>query len=386
MNIHLLILVVALALCLQIGAVSASEIIIEDADTIWNTTTAYSPDLTNITSNVTARILTEYANTIYRNNLNLSAGLVNVTCSVTPRILVEYANSIYRNDLKDIPTDLANLTKAVPPKIIIEYANSNYYEKLIFPKELMNDTTPPIITNITVTDITDNSATIKWDTDEFSNSLVKYGKESGVYTESEEDSLFVKNHLVELTGLSAGTCYYFVVNSTDQSENSAESSEYSFTTSGELKIFDTGQPSNPYPSIMGNHTGTIKPNHTIIATKLYTYPCKGTGGHTEYAEIFPVLLVIFHTFLLTPTVENLTVMGLELVSLKMEHRKIKKFLMAMESLRARVLESLKERAKMLELALRVRTKSHPKGGNHLISPFFIRLGQLIPTTLKLLWV
>lgn len=47
--------------------------------------------------------------------------------------------------------------------------------------------------------------------------------------------------------------------------------------------FDTG--SGTYPSIMGKHTGTIRPNHTVIATKLYTYPCKGTGGHTEYAEI-----------------------------------------------------------------------------------------------------
>jgi len=50
-------------------------------------------------------------------------------------------------------------------------------------------------------------------------------------------------------------------------------------------IFDTGSPVNPYPSIMGNHTGAIKPNLTVIATKLYTYPCAETGGHTEYAEI-----------------------------------------------------------------------------------------------------
>ena len=50
-------------------------------------------------------------------------------------------------------------------------------------------------------------------------------------------------------------------------------------------IFDTGSPANPYPSIMGNHTGAIKPYHTVIATKLYTYSCIGTGGHTEYAEI-----------------------------------------------------------------------------------------------------
>jgi len=51
-------------------------------------------------------------------------------------------------------------------------------------------------------------------------------------------------------------------------------------------IFDTGVPVNPYPSISGIHNGTIKPNQTIIATKLYTYPCEGTGGHTEYARIW----------------------------------------------------------------------------------------------------
>ncbi|RJS68815.1 hypothetical protein CW713_02100 [Methanophagales archaeon] len=50
-------------------------------------------------------------------------------------------------------------------------------------------------------------------------------------------------------------------------------------------IFDTGTPSNPYPSIAGTHNGTITPNQTIIATKLYTYPCEGTGGHTEYHQL-----------------------------------------------------------------------------------------------------
>ena len=51
-------------------------------------------------------------------------------------------------------------------------------------------------------------------------------------------------------------------------------------------IFDTGSPQNPYPSIMGIHNGTITPNQTIEVSKLYTYPCEGTGGHTEYARIW----------------------------------------------------------------------------------------------------
>ncbi|RLG37680.1 hypothetical protein DRN79_02780, partial [Methanosarcinales archaeon] len=43
--------------------------------------------------------------------------------------------------------------------------------------------------------------------------------------------------------------------------------------------------SNPYPSISGKFVGTIKTNTKIIATKLHTYPCEGTGGHTEHAII-----------------------------------------------------------------------------------------------------
>jgi YD repeat-containing protein len=49
-------------------------------------------------------------------------------------------------------------------------------------------------------------------------------------------------------------------------------------------VFDTGN--GTYPSICGNHTGTIMLNQTITISKLYTYPCPGTGGHTEYVKIW----------------------------------------------------------------------------------------------------
>ena len=51
-------------------------------------------------------------------------------------------------------------------------------------------------------------------------------------------------------------------------------------------IFDTDSPENPYPSIFGIHNGTIMSNHTITISKLYTYPCPGTGGHSEYTKIY----------------------------------------------------------------------------------------------------
>lgn len=53
-----------------------------------------------------------------------------------------------------------------------------------------------------------------------------------------------------------------------------------FTTVG---IFDTDP--GTYPSISGIHTGTITLTKTITMSRLYTYPCLGTGGHTEYVKI-----------------------------------------------------------------------------------------------------
>jgi hypothetical protein len=51
-------------------------------------------------------------------------------------------------------------------------------------------------------------------------------------------------------------------------------------------IFDTEPSENPYPSIRGTHTGTIKPSADINVSKLYTYACAGTGGHTEYIKLY----------------------------------------------------------------------------------------------------
>ena len=48
--------------------------------------------------------------------------------------------------------------------------------------------------------------------------------------------------------------------------------------------FDTGK--GTYPSIFGTHNGTIKPNQTITISKLYTYPCSGTGGHSEKVRLY----------------------------------------------------------------------------------------------------
>ncbi|RLE68752.1 MAG: hypothetical protein DRJ45_07535, partial [Thermoprotei archaeon] len=95
---------------------------------------------------------------------------------------------------------------------------------------LTKDTTPPVISNITVSSITSHSAVISWKTNEPSTSLVKYGTSSGNYPHSQGDTSYTTIHSITLTGLSPNTTYYFVVNSTDKANNSAQSTEHSFKT------------------------------------------------------------------------------------------------------------------------------------------------------------
>jgi PGF-pre-PGF domain-containing protein len=108
--------------------------------------------------------------------------------------------------------------------------NAAESEEYIFTTLATPDTTPPIISNVTSTDITNNSATITWDTDESSDSMVKYGTTSEVYTSEEYNATNVTSHNLSLTGLDAEATYYYLVNSTDPGGNAAESAEYRFTT------------------------------------------------------------------------------------------------------------------------------------------------------------
>ncbi len=48
--------------------------------------------------------------------------------------------------------------------------------------------------------------------------------------------------------------------------------------------FGTGE--GTYPSIYGVHEGTITPSHEVVANKMFTYHCKGTGGHSKYIRIY----------------------------------------------------------------------------------------------------
>jgi hypothetical protein len=95
---------------------------------------------------------------------------------------------------------------------------------------IQSDSAPPVISNVTASDITSSSAKITWDTDEPADSLVKYGTAPGNYANGVSVLDFVTSHVVDLTELAPNKTYYYVVNSTDLIGNSAQSKEYNFTT------------------------------------------------------------------------------------------------------------------------------------------------------------
>ena len=89
------------------------------------------------------------------------------------------------------------------------------------------DTAPPVISAVSVSDVTDDSAAISWTTDEPSTSQVEYWPGSL----SALDTTLVTTHSVTLTDLSSDATYNFKVRSSDAAGNLTISDEYTFTTS-----------------------------------------------------------------------------------------------------------------------------------------------------------
>ncbi len=96
-----------------------------------------------------------------------------------------------------------------------------------------------------------------------------------------------------LVGHYNGTCTntsldgtYNVTIHADKTGYVNDTAEFWFEVStSQVRELDTG--SGTYPSISGRHTGTIKPLHDVInISTMYTYPCAGTGGHSEYVRLY----------------------------------------------------------------------------------------------------
>jgi peptidoglycan hydrolase-like protein with peptidoglycan-binding domain len=95
------------------------------------------------------------------------------------------------------------------------------------------DVTAPVISAISVSDIDADSAIIHWSTNETATSKVYFSTTTPVNTSTAmttSSSDLETSHALTLSGLQSTTTYYFKVESRDESNNTTQSSDQSFTT------------------------------------------------------------------------------------------------------------------------------------------------------------
>jgi GH18 family chitinase len=120
------------------------------------------------------------------------------------------------------------------------------------------DTTRPVISNVSSTNITSSTATITWTTNETANSQVEYGTTTAYGSSTTLDASYVTSHSQSLSNLSASTTYHYRVKSTDPSGNLATSANFTFTTTA-----PPAPPSTPTPSSPSNGAVGVSTNPTL---------------------------------------------------------------------------------------------------------------------------
>lgn len=146
------------------------------------------------------------------------------------------------------------------------------------------DVTPPTISSIASSAITDTSAKITWTTDESSDSTVEFGLTTS-YGSSTNNASSVTSHTINLIGLSASTTYHYRVKSKDASNNTGTSSDFTFTTLASGTVTDIII-DNTAATVTGTwSTGTSSTDKYLTD---YRFHANGTGAN--YLQFTPNIL------------------------------------------------------------------------------------------------
>ncbi|MBN1567590.1 MAG: hypothetical protein JXA73_07065 [Acidobacteria bacterium] len=107
---------------------------------------------------------------------------------------------------------------------------SNEVSRIVSTEQSENDTTPPVITEVTSSGIAGTRAVISWKTSEAANTQVDYGPTAAYGSSTILRDSLVTSHAEVLTGLAESTLYHYRVRSRDAAGNLAVSSDHVFTT------------------------------------------------------------------------------------------------------------------------------------------------------------
>ncbi len=108
----------------------------------------------------------------------------------------------------------------------------------MYVRDLVLGGTPlPSISNVQATNVTANSATITWLTDQAASSRVEYGLTTSYGSLTPLDGTLVTSHSANLSGLASNTLHHYRVISANNN-GSTTSGDFTFTTSGPPQISD----------------------------------------------------------------------------------------------------------------------------------------------------
>ncbi len=187
----------------------------------------YNLEVINITqTSATVTWLTNEASTTI-----VYYGLTNAYGEVATGISFVTSHSV---DLVGLTPDTEYHFQAVSADF---YGNTARSVDQTFRTLALPDLEPPIISNIQVINITENSAEITWQTNELATSRVEYGLTTNYELGSVESSDLVASHSLLLTNLDPETTYHFRVLSTDAFDNEAVSDDQTFQTLPAVDIF-----------------------------------------------------------------------------------------------------------------------------------------------------
>ena len=160
--------------------------------------------------------------------------------------------------------------------------------------------TPPVISNVKVGSITNNSAVVTWSTDQPASSKVNYGLTTAYNLSTPLDSTLVTSHTATLNGLTPATTYNLNVVSANGTGNSATSVNYSLQTTGTAPVAPVISAINT--TNVTSSTATITWTTDQPSSSLVNY-----GTTTAYGLSSPnPALVTSHSVTLTNLLPNTT--------------------------------------------------------------------------------
>ncbi len=125
-------------------------------------------------------------------------------------------------------TNVSNISLGIHMINVTVNDTSNNKNSTLF-NVTVSDTVAPIFSGINVSIVTNQSVTINWSTSQNANGTVKYGTTLALGT-NQTNTSFLGFRSMNITGLAAGTFYYFNLTSCDPSNNCQTNGTFNFTT------------------------------------------------------------------------------------------------------------------------------------------------------------